>query len=82
MALIGYARVSTENQITDRQLDELRAAGCAEMFEKHASGGDRDHPVLAKRSRASKPATPGRALARGSVSIHAIRDERYRAAEA
>jgi DNA invertase Pin-like site-specific DNA recombinase len=48
MALIGYARVSTEDQITDRQLDELRAAGCAEVFEEHASGGNRDRPVLAQ----------------------------------
>src|SRR3954454_3747215 len=48
MALIGYARVSTEDQITDHQLDELRTAGCAEVFEEHASGGDRDRPVLAQ----------------------------------
>jgi DNA invertase Pin-like site-specific DNA recombinase len=48
MALIGYARVSTEDQITDRQLDELRAAGCAEVFKEHASGGNRDRPVLAQ----------------------------------
>src|SRR3954454_6570692 len=48
MALIGYARVSTEDQITDHQLDELRTAGCAEVFQEHASGGDRDRPVLAQ----------------------------------
>jgi DNA invertase Pin-like site-specific DNA recombinase len=48
MALIGYARVSTEDQATRRQLDELRAAGCREVLEEHASGGDRDRPVLAQ----------------------------------
>jgi len=39
MTLIGHARVSAKDQITDRQLDELRAAGCAEVFEEHASPG-------------------------------------------
>jgi DNA invertase Pin-like site-specific DNA recombinase len=48
MTLIGHARVSAEDQITDRQLDELRAAGCADVFEEHASGGDRDRPILAQ----------------------------------
>ena len=48
MALIGYARVSTEDQATARQLDELRAAGCREVAEEHASGADRDRPVLAR----------------------------------
>lgn len=47
MALIGYARVSTEDQATRRQLDELRATGCREVAEEHASGGDRSRPVLA-----------------------------------
>jgi DNA invertase Pin-like site-specific DNA recombinase len=46
--LIGYARVSTEEQGTDPQLDELRAAGCAAMLEEHASGADRSRPVLAR----------------------------------
>jgi DNA invertase Pin-like site-specific DNA recombinase len=45
--LIGYARVSTEEQGTDPQCDELRAAGCATVLEEHASGADRSRPVLA-----------------------------------
>jgi hypothetical protein len=48
MALIGYARVSTEDQVTARQLDELCAAGCTEILEEHACGGDRGRPVLAQ----------------------------------
>ncbi len=46
--LVGYARVSTEEQGTDPQLDELRAAGCATILEEHASGADRGRPVLAR----------------------------------
>ena len=46
--LIGYARVSTEEQGTDPQLDELRAAGCNTVLEEHASGADRTRPVLAR----------------------------------
>jgi DNA invertase Pin-like site-specific DNA recombinase len=46
--LIGYARVSTEEQHTDPQVDELRAAGCAVVHEEHASGADRSRPVLAQ----------------------------------
>ena len=38
--LIGYARVSTDDQGTDPQADELRAAGCETVLEEHASGGD------------------------------------------
>ena len=46
--LIGYARVSTEEQGTDPQCDELRDAGCASVLEEHASGADRSRPVLAR----------------------------------
>ena len=48
MALIGYARVSTEEQQTDPQLDALRAAGCGAIFEERASGGSRSRVELAR----------------------------------
>src|SRR5882724_3803299 len=53
--LIGYARVSTEEQGTDPQRDELRAAGCAAVLEEHASGADRSRPVLARLLREIRP---------------------------
>jgi DNA invertase Pin-like site-specific DNA recombinase len=53
--LIGYARVSTEEQGTDPQRDELRAAGCDAILEEHASGTDRSRPVLARLLREIRP---------------------------
>jgi DNA invertase Pin-like site-specific DNA recombinase len=53
--LVGYARVSTEEQGTDPQLDELRAAGCEAVREEHASGADRTRPVLAQLLRDIRP---------------------------
>jgi len=52
---VGYARVSTEEQGTDPQLDELRAAGCNAILEEHASGADRSRPVLARLLRDIRP---------------------------
>jgi DNA invertase Pin-like site-specific DNA recombinase len=46
--LIGYARVSTDEQGTDPQRDELVAAGCGAIFDEHASGADRARPVWAR----------------------------------
>ena len=46
--LIGYARVSTEEQATHAQVDELRAAGCSAVHEEHGSGASRARPVLAR----------------------------------
>ena len=48
MPLIGYARVSTEDQDTAAQTDALRAAGCAEIVEERASGASRTRPLLAR----------------------------------
>ena len=41
MPLIGYARVSTEDQTPLPQRQALKSAGCAEIHEEHASGGNR-----------------------------------------
>jgi DNA invertase Pin-like site-specific DNA recombinase len=45
--LIGYARVSTEDQDLRSQVDELKAAGCSVVHQEKRSGADRERPVLA-----------------------------------
>ena len=48
MSLIGYARVSTEDQATDAQVDALTTAGCAVIFREHMSGAKASRPELLK----------------------------------
>ena len=42
--LIGYARVSTDNQDTAAQVAALEAAGCERIFREKASGGHWERP--------------------------------------
>ncbi len=44
--LIGYARVSTDDQNLSLQKEALHAAGCARTFEEKISGAKRNRPEL------------------------------------
>ena len=46
--LVGYARVSTQDQTTDLQNDALAKAGCERIFAEKASGAKSIAPKLAK----------------------------------
>jgi DNA invertase Pin-like site-specific DNA recombinase len=43
---IGYARVSTDDQLLDLQLDALSAHGCENIYREHASAKSIDRPEL------------------------------------
>ena len=46
--IYGYARVSSESQSVDAQLDELKAAGCTRVFQEKISGARSDRRELAR----------------------------------
>ena len=48
MMLLGYARLSTNEQDTVAQVSALKSAGCEKIFRDKASGGRWDRPELTR----------------------------------
>lgn len=48
MAVIGYARVSTDHQTLQAQTEALHQAGCGRVYAEKLSGAYSDRPQLAK----------------------------------
>lgn len=45
---IGYARVSTDDQNLDRQIDALKKAGCERLYQEKISSGKYNRPELSR----------------------------------
>ena len=75
MAVVGYARVSMEDQSTEGQILDLQNFSCTEIFRANASGADRDAghegcrlPLARRPDRHDQPA--------GSFTLQTVTAER------
>ena len=55
---VGYARVSTEDQTTDPQIDALRGHGCETIYLEHRSGKKPTAPSWRVASKPCERVTP------------------------
>jgi len=46
--IIGYARVSTQDQNPEFQVDALKKAGCEQIFQENFTGKLRERPELSQ----------------------------------
>ncbi len=46
--ILGYARVSTDSQNLDRQLDQLKSSGCEKVYQEKITGTKKERPELEK----------------------------------
>lgn len=46
LLLVGYARVSTQDQKQELQTDALQKSGCEKIYKEKASGAQRERPAL------------------------------------
>ena len=78
--VVGYARVSTDDQNLDRQVDQLKAAGAFAVYTEKVSGSTRNRPQLDEVLRYLRRGdqlvvTSMDRLARSLVDLHAIVDD-------
>ena len=52
---IGYARVSTQDQNLDRQLDQLKNEGCERIYQEKITGTKKERPELRRLLDALRP---------------------------
>ena len=72
--LIGYARVSTQDQTLDLQTDALKQAGCEKLFTDTTSGAKSERPGLQEAMNPKKIALARKLYDDGHMPVKEICD--------